>query len=86
VVDLFFVETNIRHGVAGCADRQLDQTGVGGPVEALWPMMGQPGRRPWIRQKQVEERERVFENQRVILGVLGRLMFSLREVSLAWLV
>jgi hypothetical protein len=45
-------------------------------------MMGRPGQRSWIRQKQVEERERVFENQRVILGWL---MFSLRDVGLAWL-
>jgi len=49
-------------------------------------MMGQPGRRPWVRQKQVEERERVVENQRFILGILGRLMFSLRDDALAWLV
>lgn len=31
-------------------------------------MMDQSGRRPWIRQKQVEERERVVEKQRIILG------------------
>jgi len=37
-------------------------------------------------QKLVEESERVVENQRLILGILGRLMFSLRDVGLAWLV
>jgi hypothetical protein len=58
---------DIRHGVAGCAGRQPTRLELG-PLEALWPMMGRPGRRPWIRQKQVEERERVVKNQRVTLG------------------
>jgi hypothetical protein len=83
VVDLFFVETTfvmvLQDALAGS---RPDWSW--GPVEALWPMMGQPGRRPWVRQKQVEERERVVENQRFILGILGRLMFSLRDDALAW--
>lgn len=41
---------------------------------------------PLDPQKRVEEREWVAENQRLIFGVLGRLMFSLRDVDLAWLV
>lgn len=74
VVDLFFVETTFVMLQDALAGSRPDWSW--GPVEAQWPMTGQPGRRPWILQKQVEERERVVENQRVILGILGRLMFA----------
>lgn len=84
MVGLFF-ETTPRHGVAGCAGRQPTRLQLG-PCRSAMANDGSTRPAPIDPPKLVEERERVVENQRLILGILGRLMFSLRDVSLAWLV